>query len=101
MRATMSRSAARSDSVTRSMSPLFDTCKARPNLSARIFPASLAVWMAKLSKSLLLEYRHDFSLDGPARDFDLLVGDDGAGLLQLLGDVEEDEVAAADGGAAL
>src|SRR5215204_2893701 len=75
MRATMSRSAARSDSVTRSMSPLFDTCRARPNLSARIFPASLAVWMAKLSKSLLLEYRHNFSLDGLARDLDLLVGD--------------------------
>src|SRR5687768_17426593 len=50
MRSTIKRSAARSASVTRSMSPLFDTCSARPNLSARICPASRAVWMAKLIK---------------------------------------------------
>src|SRR6266498_2549737 len=49
----ISFSAARSASVTRSMSPLFDTCSARPKRSARMPPASRAVWIAKLSNRLL------------------------------------------------
>src|SRR5688572_13865087 len=57
-------SEARSASVTRSMSPLFDTWRALPSRSARMRPASRAVWTAKFSKLSLsfllgLERRKD------------------------------------------
>src|SRR5688500_4407955 len=38
-------------------------------------PASRAAWMAKLSKSLPPEYRHDLGLDGAARHLDVTLPD--------------------------
>ena len=54
MRSMISRSEARSDSVTRSNSLLLLIRIERPKRSANRWPASRAVWMAKLSKPVPL-----------------------------------------------
>src|SRR5688500_9370619 len=77
MRSTIKRSAARSASVTRSMSPSFDTCSARPDLSASTRPASRAVWIALLSESIPLPV--GVAAPPPEQEALELKGDDAAG----------------------